>query len=145
MLLSCLCELRDVKRRLAASSFSHHYRAWGHGLADESSVARREALKELQELLAIERWILWLGGAVPCGSAGCLRGRAAGRTQEIEDRCRMLHLVQRGMRACNGQDASMRLRGFLAALGDEEASRMDAVCTTSGGRDCPAAAAGPGR
>ena len=61
-LLTCLKELRDVKFTLASRAFKHYYETWRLGRDEESAIIRSGALKELQELFALEEWITTLGG-----------------------------------------------------------------------------------
>jgi len=129
-LVACLRELRDVKLRLASGSLSQHYRAWCQGRGDVSTVIRRGAHEELRELLALERWLLSLSGRK---SLGASRSRSCrSEATEISDRCRVLHLVRRGINACNGDRRKGGLRGFLSQLGADEAGRVHAVFERGG-------------
>lgn len=135
-LAACLRELRDVKMRLASCSLSQHYRAWCGGRCAESAVIRSGAIDELQELLALERWLASLAEAPRRAPAS-----PTCDATEIDARCRVLRLVRRGINACNGDRRCHDLKVFLSQLGAVEAGRVHAVSE----RDCPCAACRAGR
>lgn len=138
-LVACIRELRDVKMRLTSCSLSQHYRAWCGGRCAESTVIRRGAIDELQELLALDRWLASL--AEPSPQCARAPARRADDATEIGARCRVLRLVRRGIKACNGDRRRSDLKVFLSQLGAVEAGRVHAVSE----RDCPCAACRAGR
>ncbi len=112
--------------RLTSCSLSRHYRAWWGSLNDESRVIRRGALAELHEVLALERWLVSLRAELrPASAVARCEKRIA---TEIKDRCRVLHLVRRGISACTADRNGGALRGFLSQLGADEAGRVYAIC-----------------
>ncbi len=137
-LVACIRELRDVKMRLTSCSLSQHYRAWYRGRNAESTVIRRGAIDELQELLALDRWLVSL--AEPSSPCACAPARRVEDTTEIGERCRVLRLVRRGIKACNGDRRRSGLKIFLSQLGAVEAGRVHAVCERD--PSCPACRAG---
>ena len=75
---------------------------------------------------------LALLGSVIARQALEIRLLARTEASEINDRCRVLLLVRRGINACNGDRRRGGLRGFLSQLGADEAGRVHVICERHG-------------
>lgn len=84
----------------------------------------------MHELLSLERWLISLRAESLREGMGARRDRAV--ASEINDRCRVLHLVRRGISACAVDRVDRGLRGFLSQLGADEAGRVHAICERDG-------------